>query len=358
MQSQPTPAARQALAEPPYRNYLVFLLFFGVPLLFALYTQHAWEDWYITFRASKNLALGNGLVFQPGERLHTFTSPLGTLIPALLAWLTGGQADEAVLWLFRGLNCVLSGLTGLLTWQIGRALHRFSFTTWFMLLLLAVDAKLIDNSINGMETAIVVFFLTLTVHSLVITRQGRYLALAMAGLMWSRPDGFMYVSGLLMGILIWGNRLAPDASRSSWFGLILRAGLLALLLYAPWLAWASWYYGTPIPNTVVAKGIGVSASLGELLGSMAAFPLEALFGAKGRLHLLFTPTYPEFGGWPLRLYTVSKGLTLLAIGYWLIPKVSTWGKVFSLMAFISVLYLSTIKYPYPWYIPLGTFACI
>jgi hypothetical protein len=50
---------------------------FLVALVFAIYTQHVWEDYWITFRCSRNLATGNGLVYTPGERLHSFTSPLG-----------------------------------------------------------------------------------------------------------------------------------------------------------------------------------------------------------------------------------------------------------------------------------------
>jgi hypothetical protein len=54
-----------------------------VPLLYALYTGHIWEDYFITFRHSQNLCEGHGLVYRPGERVHGFTSPLGTLLPAL-----------------------------------------------------------------------------------------------------------------------------------------------------------------------------------------------------------------------------------------------------------------------------------
>src|SRR3990170_2242051 len=75
-----------------------------IPMLFALYTNNAWEDWYITYRASKNLALGHGLVFTPGERVHSFTSPIGTLIPALLAFLTRAANDDLVLWLYRAIS--------------------------------------------------------------------------------------------------------------------------------------------------------------------------------------------------------------------------------------------------------------
>src|SRR5262249_19711036 len=66
---------------------------------YILYTGHIWEDYLITFRFSKNLVEGNGLVYNLGERLHGFTSPLGVLLPALGYWLTGN--DQSALWFFR-----------------------------------------------------------------------------------------------------------------------------------------------------------------------------------------------------------------------------------------------------------------
>src|SRR5215216_747603 len=76
-----------------------------IPLAFAFYTGHLWEDFFITFRISQNLVAGNGLVFQPGERVHTFTSPLGTLLPAACSAIFGGRNDPAAIWLFRIVCC-------------------------------------------------------------------------------------------------------------------------------------------------------------------------------------------------------------------------------------------------------------
>lgn len=45
----------------------------GVAGFYAIYTDHAWEDFFITFRFSRNLVEGKGLVYQPGERVHGFT---------------------------------------------------------------------------------------------------------------------------------------------------------------------------------------------------------------------------------------------------------------------------------------------
>ena len=63
-------------------RWLIFAGVFVLALAFAAFTQHAWEDYYITYRVSKNLATGHGLVYTVGERVHAFTSPLNVLLPA------------------------------------------------------------------------------------------------------------------------------------------------------------------------------------------------------------------------------------------------------------------------------------
>src|SRR5208283_2101147 len=83
----------------PAATVVMAVFLFG--LVFAIYHQHIWEDYWITFRCSRNLATGHGLVYTPGERLHSFTSPLGVLLPAVFSWLTGNQSEELALWLFR-----------------------------------------------------------------------------------------------------------------------------------------------------------------------------------------------------------------------------------------------------------------
>jgi hypothetical protein len=127
----------------------IILLF---SLAFAVCTQHIWEDYWITFRASRNLAMGYGLVYTPGERLHTFTSPLGALLPAFFSWITGSQMDVLALWLFRivSAGALAAGLALLFLSLQTLRLRQISY--WLTLGLIGMDAKVVDFSINGMET--------------------------------------------------------------------------------------------------------------------------------------------------------------------------------------------------------------
>jgi len=112
-------------------RWLIFAGVFALALAFAAYTRHAWEDYYITYRVSKNLATGHGLVYRVGERLHVFTSPLNVLVPAALSLLTGNKSDELVLWLFRGVSsALLAGAAVLLFNRVFDASERLASYRW------------------------------------------------------------------------------------------------------------------------------------------------------------------------------------------------------------------------------------
>lgn len=131
---------------------------FLVVMIFATCTQHGWEDYWITFRASKNLALGQGLVFTPGEHLHTFTSPLGVLLPAALSWITGNASDSLVFWLFRVVSAAALAAGVILIFQVLTNLKLKPMSCWFTLGIIALDTKIVDFTINGMETSLLFFF--------------------------------------------------------------------------------------------------------------------------------------------------------------------------------------------------------
>ncbi|GAB3035126.1 hypothetical protein [Spirosoma pulveris] len=340
-------------------RWLLFSLVVSITLGFALYTNHAWEDWYITFRASKNLAMGNGLVFTPGEHLHTFTSPLGTLIPALLSYGVGPSNDELVLWLFRLVSATLLGFSAMLLLRCARKSVQYALPVFMVVAVLALDAKIIDYSINGMETAFMVFFLSLLIYALIVPLHNSvyWLALAIAGLMWSRPDSFVYIGSVMTGIFLFNPQSRLARSRAEWLSHFVRAGLLGLLMYLPWVACAWWYYGTPIPNTITAKGLGYFDTV-ALAKEFILFPITSFFSINNSLQSTYGPAYMSFGGWNLLIPLFSKLLTFVGISYWMLPFARRAVRPWSFAAYLAQFYLShVIPTPYPWYVPSVTVLC-
>lgn len=317
-----------------------------VSLAFAAFTGHMWEDYFITFRASLNLANGHGLVFQPGERVHSFTSPLGTLLPALFA--LGGGEDVAVraLW---GLRAVSALALGGALWLAVRTFQRDALVTVGVVAVglgWALDPKIVDFSMNGMETAFVVFFVTLTWHAFTSGARLWPCALACTGLQWTRPDGCVFFAVIALAWILFGAASAGFSVRQR-LTRVASAIALGIVLYLPWLITAWVYYGSPIPHTILAKSAHLT--LAEAVPKLALYPWRLLFG-ESAIHDVFRPAYFFFGGWPDAIAWPARVLSVGAALAWLWPRVKPAGRIASFAFFLGGFYVTYIP-PFPWYYP-------
>jgi hypothetical protein len=336
-------------------SLVVPALAFGLAMAFVLYTRHAWEDYWITFRTSRHLAEGHGLVFNPGEKLHTFTSPLGVLLPALAYLLTLNTSDYAALWIFRVMSALaFAGAAGLL-FATARRRQWGLAGAGALALCFALDAKTIDFSTNGMETGFLLLFLAWTLYALFAdpAQRWRHLGLAWAGLMWTRPDSFIYIGALAVGALCFDRR---GESWASAIRTLVSAGLLTTALYLPWLVFAGMYYGTPIPHTIVAKGLGGASLLtAEHSGNFLAGLPGRVWRGENSFAATFLPSYYLVGGWPGWMLHAAGVIGAAVALVWLLPFARGPVRAASLTFLAGHLYLSFATYfPFPWYLPTLT----
>jgi hypothetical protein len=329
----------------------VFVLAAILALAFTGYTDHRWEDYYITFRAAKNLATGHGLVYQIGERVHSFTSPLGVLVLAFASWATGGRSDEAALAVYRIVSVAAFAGAAALIWRTTRAWGWRPFAGGCAAALMMTDAKSLDFSINGMETGFLLFFLALTVWQFARNgASGWSLGVAWAGLMWTRPDSFIYLGGIAAGFWLFpaGQKLA--GSRAELLRGYGQAALLCAALYGPWLAWAWWYYGSPVPHTIVAKGLN-QAPVGwcRTIVLLLSLPWNTRVYAT-----VFAPSYYGLGGWPPWAIATGRGLSYLAFFTAFVPRLRPEVRAVSVAFLVALIYQSFIPAS-PWYIPPAAF---
>lgn len=245
-----------------YRNStIISAAILLVGCLFPLWT--AWhlkdlflnDDTYITLTFAKNLARGDGFVYNhPPPTLGT-TSPLLALGTALLAFILRSENIQAVAVFFTAACWIAISWTifmfrrsfGLEDWQaavIGLAL----FASGFVLRL-------------GMEVYMFAFLLTLSIA--LFSRGNYFLAGAGAGLLFlTRGEGvLLFFLLLLTGFLrIWkkdGARGRILATRSA----VLLVGFLLPIL--PWLVYAGLTFGSVFPNSLEVK---------QLQGQDVGFP--------------------------------------------------------------------------------------
>lgn len=343
------------LSRIPKSYRTVFLTSFALALLFAVFTNHVWEDYYITYRSSKNLATGHGLVFNHGDRLHTFTSPLGVLLPALASVLTLNRSDTVALWLFRIISSAAfaGGIT--LAYATLLHLHRNVVLAGLAAAWLALDAKSLDFTINGMETGVLLFFISLTLwaHFGACPRRWLWLGLGWAGLMWTRPDGFLYIGLLALGSWLFNDAGLTGLTRRQWFKTFALAGLLCTAVYLPWFVGSWIYYGTPVPHTITAKATMMQATKSALgaIEMAVSLPLKVWKG-ESSLPDTFLPSYYMMGGWPGVFAPLARCLAFVAAFAWLIPVFSRPTRAVSFAFFGLHVYLSYYPYfPFPWYLP-------
>ena len=209
------------------------------------------EDALITMRYASNIWHGQGWVYNAGQHVLGTTSPLWTALTAPIAGLLrfdNARIAESILGFgFYAAACVLFSRLAQ-QWSLPVAAH----LGW--LAVLALHPTLVAESVSGMEASLLVLLiaasLTLAVAGLPVP------AMAVAGLaILARPEGVVWAACLVAYIWAVGRRSA------------IRKGLLVLAaILAPWLTFATWYFGSPIPQSVRAKsGLGAGTSVGQIL---------------------------------------------------------------------------------------------
>jgi arabinofuranosyltransferase len=215
------------------------------------------DDAYIFLRYSRNLAAGRGAVFNTGERVEGYTSPLwmvslaalGALaldLPSVARWLAPALGFGAVvLLLFTGGRDLAPDRRALMLVPCGFLVTSPPFVYWAW---------------SGMETAM--FSLALLACVVVFARQldtpgpmyASGVLLLVAAL--TRLDALSVLPVFVAFIVHRYRRQAPD-SRQKLFTLV--APLLLLGLH---FLWRRSYYGSWLPNTYYAKvGVPVASRL-------------------------------------------------------------------------------------------------
>jgi hypothetical protein len=263
------------------------------------------------------------------------------LLPALAYLATGRSSYPAALWVFRLISVAAYSAGGLILWRAIPSSARGYIAAMAFAALYMLDAKSVAFSVNGMETGLMLFWLAWAL-CLIGSGPGRWLArgLAWAGLLWTRPDGCVYIVALAAGEL-----LLCGPGRKGLVASFLKSAVLAALVYSPWLAWAWWYYGSPIPQTLLAKAPLPTTNLVGRLLTMARRLLE-------RAEAIFAPVYypflwnsPRWIGWFCRV------LALVAGTFWLFPSRDLRARVASFGFMLLTFYFCYMEVVFPWYMP-------
>ncbi|MEN9563472.1 MAG: hypothetical protein RIR73_1716 [Chloroflexota bacterium] len=219
------------------------------------------DDAMISMRYAYNLAQGNGLVWNPGERVEGITNPLWTAIMALVHFLPVGLNQTGLYIQILGASLLTLNL-----FFVKKLVEHFSNDLFAMLSAVAFTAfyaPLNSFGLLGMEVSLLTLMLT-AAALLALKSEGRfniwvYVLLAISTLV--RFDmAVPYI--VILGILFWVQK--ENRKQHLIWGL----GLLVLFLGGQTLARYA-YYGEFLPNTYYLKVEGWNITLRVLRGMYA-----------------------------------------------------------------------------------------
>jgi hypothetical protein len=202
-------------------------------LLYKTFRNWAYDDPFITYRYAENLLHGLGFVYNAGERVLSTTTPLFTLLLALLGNLWPDLPHLANL-----LSAFSLAIGGLFLWDLAQA-WKAPIMGWSGLLLYPTFPLLVTTL--GSETLLYLAF-CLGTFAFYVRRRYPVAAVLAAMAVLTRPDGILVV------FVLAGHYLLKRRSHVPWLALALFLGLTI-----PWFAFAWVYFGSPIPATLFVK---------------------------------------------------------------------------------------------------------
>ena len=226
------------------------------------------DDSYITFRYARHILAGDGMVYNPGERVLGTTTPLYTGLMAFLGVFTGGTEAPFPI-LAMGVNALFDAITCLLLLKLGERLGK-PRAGMGAALVWAILPFSVTFAIGGLETSLYVLLLTGAVF-FHLTEKHVLTALFSALSLLTRPDALILLGPLALDRLISSGFFRPsrptnDPSptgehRSANVHPISLPELFATLLpTVGWFGFAWWYYGSPIPHSIAAKSVAYQLS--------------------------------------------------------------------------------------------------
>jgi hypothetical protein len=275
------------------------------------------DDAFITFRYARNVAMGLGFVYNAGQHVIGTTTPLYTLILAVLYRI--GLHDLPLV--ARTVNALADAVTAILLYAIGRTVGWSEAWSALGAVLFSLCAVTLHYSTSGMDVSV---FAMLIVASIVADMRGREeIAGVLVGCaILARPEGLLLAALILL--------------RRSWLlrGVPVRFVLAVAAVILPWIIYVTSWAGTPIPGSIAAKSAAYAAPVWGMAGEL----IHALCSPGLNLDYIPSP-YPA-------LYFDAQ------MGFLFVSVCVTFTAIFRWKWFVEMFRIHPERLPLFWFAPL------
>jgi 4-amino-4-deoxy-L-arabinose transferase-like glycosyltransferase len=211
------------------------------------------DDAFITFRYSRNIITGEGFVYNPGVHTLGTTTPLYTLLMALIGGVTGRQDFQ---WYALLVNALADAGTAVLLYLLARRLTGHDFWSAVPGALWAIAPASVTFAVGGMETSVTIFWMVVATWVYMDTQatggnRRNILIGGLAGLGFlTRVDAVLWIGPLMLFQLADTWRSGSGLRRIPW-----KTWLAVIIVVLPWLLFSLSYFGSLFSNSLNAKSV-------------------------------------------------------------------------------------------------------
>ncbi|KTD14148.1 hypothetical protein Lgra_0758 [Legionella gratiana] len=325
---------RNLMTNHPIAVTFIIIAVF-VRLIFWFYTERIWEDALITLTSARNGWLGYGLTHHISEPyIQSFTSPVGVFIALI------GETFHQGLFLLRITSLAAAVGSIYYAYRIGQLLNFNRAGQILVLGYLATDQLQIFFGMAGMETQVATMIFIATVFY--FFKEEWVILGFLAGIgMLTRPEFVFWLPILGVGIIC-------SSSKKAYFSLI---SFSCVVL--PWMFFAYFYYGSIVPNTIVAKSL--SGNIGPFKNSLPTvidYFLNSWKSIAPFKEWFFTTQEPLSSS--IIMFVVMTVIILAILGILKACLIREWkllGVAIVLLTFIAYRSSATLPTYFMWYLP-------
>jgi hypothetical protein len=307
----------------------------SIPILLSLFIAIQYgvctqDDAFISFRYAENMASGNGLVFNIGEKVEGFSNPLWTFLFVLGAWL---GADPVITSVLLGYCSVI--FLGYAGYALSNALHVTKGYHWLIASILLIDPSMLLEGVQGLESVLYAGLITLAVAKQHTEKEATQPTFLRSTILWMLASITRPEAPLLYGLSLFA--LYETKNKAIWKAI--RQSLQYFVVFLLCVTSIRFgYYGDILPNTFYAKvgGLAITRGLRYCWQHMQYHPIlwMGIIGGIFQINKKTLALYVLF--WGYILYIIAIGGDFKPTGRFILPMNGIMS-IASVMVFVQLL---------------------
>ena len=248
------------------KKHIFFLVSILVFLVFViLFWSYSIDDAFVTFRYAQNLADGNGLTFNPGDKAVEGYSNFLWLIILSFTYLIG----LPIYWTAKILG-IICFITAGLVWHLGFSKEDHDYL-WLTPIFFMITPFTAFWAVSGLELGL--YALILALLTVTILKRSKWILILLPLIVLTRPEGV----GIAI-VFIAAAWIADFLDKKTGWKYYLLALFVVIAAFTALIAFRMAVFGYPMPNTFYAKStLAIHGFLRLAKGLLYFAPLTLLF---------------------------------------------------------------------------------